>query len=211
MNVFGFPTAPELSGSSNNLGFLDQELAFTWVQDNIAQFGGDKSKVTIMVRMISRDARGHTMAKFYIGRASLQGLHPSHLLSPAGTRLTPHHFVRASCYLEIKFPHPRHLTSRSSTHLRLRSDVRSHRARCDWSACVMSQLALYETIRTEPVVACLLMGSTSTHSILSRRRCLCHWQCDGLRRPTAAHPQGPDCPGAHPTRGYARRRHYLYV
>ena len=49
-NVFGFPTAPDLPASSNNLGFLDQELALAWVQDNIAQFGGDKRKVTIMVR-----------------------------------------------------------------------------------------------------------------------------------------------------------------
>jgi carboxylesterase type B len=48
-NVFGFPTAPDLPSSGNNLGFLDQELALAWVQDNIAQFGGDKSKVTIMV------------------------------------------------------------------------------------------------------------------------------------------------------------------
>ncbi|KAI0251022.1 Alpha/Beta hydrolase protein [Lactifluus subvellereus] len=47
-NVFGFPTAPDLPASGNNLGFLDQELALSWVQDNIAQFGGDKSKVTIM-------------------------------------------------------------------------------------------------------------------------------------------------------------------
>jgi carboxylesterase type B len=49
-NVFGFPTASDLPASSNNLGFLDQELALAWVQDNIAQFGGDKYKVTIMVR-----------------------------------------------------------------------------------------------------------------------------------------------------------------
>ncbi|KAI0288309.1 Carboxylesterase, partial [Russula brevipes] len=47
-NVFGFPTASDLPTSGNNLGFLDQELALAWVQDNIAGFGGDKSKVTLM-------------------------------------------------------------------------------------------------------------------------------------------------------------------
>ncbi|KAH9960622.1 Carboxylesterase, partial [Russula dissimulans] len=47
-NVFGFPTASDLPASGNNLGFLDQELALAWVQDNIAQFGGDKTKVTLM-------------------------------------------------------------------------------------------------------------------------------------------------------------------
>ena len=52
-NVFGFPTAQEISAPNNNLGLLDQELAFTWVQDNIAQFGGDKTKVTIMVRIVT--------------------------------------------------------------------------------------------------------------------------------------------------------------
>lgn len=51
-NVFGFPTASDLPVSHNNLGLLDQELALDWVQDNIAQFGGDKSKVTLMVRDI---------------------------------------------------------------------------------------------------------------------------------------------------------------
>jgi hypothetical protein len=120
LNVFGFPTAPDLSAKHNNFGFLDQELALAWVQDNIAQFGGDKTKVTIMVGMTSRDARGHTIADSCTGRATLQGLPPSHLPSLAGTRLSLHHFVRACYYPASRFPHPRHLTSRNSTRLQLR-------------------------------------------------------------------------------------------
>ncbi|KAF7324603.1 Carboxylic ester hydrolase [Mycena kentingensis (nom. inval.)] len=47
-NVFGFPKSPDLRLTGNNLGFMDQELAIQWVQDNIAQLGGDPDKVTIM-------------------------------------------------------------------------------------------------------------------------------------------------------------------
>ncbi|KAJ7217307.1 Carboxylesterase [Mycena pura] len=47
-NIFGFPGSSDLPIAHNNLGFLDQELALEWVQQNIAHFGGDPDKVTLM-------------------------------------------------------------------------------------------------------------------------------------------------------------------
>ncbi|KAF5370184.1 hypothetical protein D9757_010633 [Collybiopsis confluens] len=59
-NVFGFPGTPDLPPAANNLGFLDQELALSWVQQNIAQFGGDPNKITIMVDLLFLPNYAHT-------------------------------------------------------------------------------------------------------------------------------------------------------
>ncbi|KAH7410617.1 Alpha/Beta hydrolase protein [Cadophora sp. MPI-SDFR-AT-0126] len=44
LNVFGFPGTPN---ATQNLGLLDQRLAFEWVRDNIEKFGGDAERITI--------------------------------------------------------------------------------------------------------------------------------------------------------------------
>ncbi|KAJ7139650.1 Alpha/Beta hydrolase protein [Mycena epipterygia] len=68
-NVFGFPGSPDLPLTGNNLGFLDQELAFQWVQQNIAGFGGDPAQVTIMGQSAGSQSVSGAIARHTPGNA----------------------------------------------------------------------------------------------------------------------------------------------
>ncbi|KAE8151566.1 Carboxylesterase [Aspergillus avenaceus] len=47
LSVFGFPNAPGLKDGQQNVVLLDQRLAVEWVHRNIAQFGGDPSRIML--------------------------------------------------------------------------------------------------------------------------------------------------------------------
>lgn len=74
VNIFGWFAHPELSResphhSSGNYGALDQLAGIQWVRNNIAQFGGDPSRITIW-----GESGGSRSVNFLVASPLLKGL-----------------------------------------------------------------------------------------------------------------------------------------
>lgn len=79
LGFFGFAQSDALKAErSNNAGLRDQRLAMEWVRDNIAQFGGDPSKITVF---------GQSSGGLAVGM---------HILSFGGKQPVPFHNAIAS-------------------------------------------------------------------------------------------------------------------
>jgi len=97
LNVFGFAASERLrsrdpSGGTGNYGLLDQRLAMRWVQNNIAAFGGDPSRVLIVGESAGADSVAHhlVMPKSWglfnaagVDSGALYSLHPMPNRNPA--------------------------------------------------------------------------------------------------------------------------------
>jgi carboxylesterase type B len=47
LNIWGFPSTFPIDGIDQNIGITDVRLALEWIVENIANFGGDPSQMTI--------------------------------------------------------------------------------------------------------------------------------------------------------------------
>jgi len=87
VNAFGFLATPELSRESGhgsgNYGLLDQIAGLEWIRVNVAKFGGDPSKVTLL---------GHSAGGFSVsmlaGSPLAKGLFRA-VISESGANFTP--------------------------------------------------------------------------------------------------------------------------
>ncbi len=55
LSLWGYPHAAEIAeaGETQNFGLLDTRAAVEWLRDNVKQFGGDPTKITLGGKMIT--------------------------------------------------------------------------------------------------------------------------------------------------------------
>ncbi|XP_063705334.1 esterase E4-like [Culicoides brevitarsis] len=96
LNTLGFLSVPELN-ITGNLGMKDQILALKWVQRNIASFGGNPRKVTIVGW-----SAGAASATYHLYSKQSKGLF-SRVISMSGTLLNPWAFLQRPSWCRKNF------------------------------------------------------------------------------------------------------------
>ncbi|TCD67432.1 hypothetical protein EIP91_012404 [Steccherinum ochraceum] len=66
LSLFGYPHASEIAevGETQNFGLLDTRAAVEWVRDNIANFGGDPTKITLGGESVGAEMTNQYMTAF---------------------------------------------------------------------------------------------------------------------------------------------------